>query len=77
MKRKRTTHSDLAAIIEAHVAALAKVPAGYLVSDASTLKCLADAARILCEQDERISELTIGLREHGGVEARKYLRHAG
>ena len=73
MKRPRTTHSDLAGILEAHVKNLAKVPAVYCVSDASTVRCLLDAARILCEQDARIDELTVALREHGGREARKYL----
>lgn len=72
-KRPRTTHSDLAAIIEAHADRLATVPAGYCVSDASTIRCLLDIARIVCEQDTRIGELTVALREHGGVAARKYL----
>ncbi len=73
MKRERTTHSDLAAIVEAHADRLSTVPAGYCVSDASTLCCLRDIARIVCEQDKRIGELTIALREHGGTAARKYL----
>ncbi len=63
MKTPRTTHSDLAAIVEAHAKNLAKVPAGYLVSDASTIKCLNDAARILREQDLRIGELTVAARK--------------
>ncbi|HUS55555.1 MAG TPA: hypothetical protein VMY41_16305 [Thermohalobaculum sp.] len=71
-KHPRTTHSDLAAILEAHTAALTKVPAGYCVSDAGTMRCLADAARILREQDLRIGELTVALREHGGAAARQY-----
>ncbi len=69
-----TTHNDLARIIEQHAKKLAAVPVGYCVSDASTIRCLFDAARILREQDERIGLLTQGLREHGGREARKYLR---
>lgn len=63
MKHPRSTHSDLAAIIEAHAKSLAKVPAAYMVSDASTIKCLNDAANILRAQDQRIGELTIGMRE--------------
>ena len=73
MPMKRTTHSDLARLIEDHADRLKKVPAGYLVSDASTLRLLRDTARILVEQDQRIDSLTIGLREHGGIAARKYL----
>ena len=76
MKQKRTTHSDLAELIELLAKKLGKIPQGYCVSDASTLRLLIDAARILREQDDRIDQLTIGLREHGGIAARKYLRHA-
>jgi len=76
MKQTRTTHSDLAKIIEAHVGNLTNVPLVYCVSDASTVKCLNDAARILREQDARIDELTVALREHGGMAARRYFRHA-
>jgi len=72
----RTTHSDLATLVEQLATKLAGVPQGYCVSDASTLRLLTDAARILREQDARIDELTVGLREHGGVAARKYFRHA-
>ena len=77
MKRQRTTHSDLAAIIEAHAVKLATVPAGYCVSDASTVRCLNDIARIVVEQDERIGVLTVALREIGGKAAAKYLQKQG
>ncbi len=73
MKRPRSTHSDLATLIEDHAERLRAIPAGYCVSDAATLACLRDIARIVCEQDTRIGELTIALREHGGRAARKYL----
>lgn len=59
----RTTHSDLADIVRAHAKALAKVPVGYCVGDASTLNSLEAAARALCEQDIRIGELTVALRQ--------------
>ena len=75
MKHQRTTHSDLAALLEDLAAKLAKIPQGYCVSDPSTLCLLTDGARILREQDQRIGELTIGLRKLGGVEAREYFRH--
>ncbi len=71
----RTTHSDLALLLEQFTAKLQAVPAGYCVSDTSTLKLITDAARVLVEQDNRINELTVALREHGGKEAWKYLRH--
>jgi hypothetical protein len=71
----RTTHSDLATLLELLAGKLAKIPQGYCVSDASSLRLLTDSARILREQDARIDELTIGLREHGGRAARKYLGH--
>jgi len=76
MKHPRTTHSDLAELIEMLAEKLAKVPQGYCVSDASSLRLLTDGARILREQDARIDELTAALREHGGLAARKYFRHA-
>jgi hypothetical protein len=76
MKHPRTTHSDLAVLLEDLAAKLAKIPAGYCVSDASTLLIVTDSARILREQDQRIAELTIALREHGSREARKHLKHA-
>jgi hypothetical protein len=66
----------LAALIEQLAEKLTAVPQGYCVSDASTLRLLTDGARILREQDARIDELTVGLREHGGEAARKYFRHA-
>ena len=75
--RPRSTHSDLATLLEMLATKLATtVPPGYCVSDASTVKLLNDAARILCEQDTRIGELTIALREHGGKAGRDSLRHA-
>lgn len=74
MKRKRTTHSDLADLLDILAAKLEPIPQGYLVSDPSTLRLLTDAARIIYEQDQRIGELTVALREHGGTAARKYLR---
>jgi hypothetical protein len=69
----RTTHSDLAVLLADLASKLAKIPPYYLVSDASSLLLVTDAARILVEQDKRIAELTIALREHGGRDARKYL----
>ena len=74
-KPGRTTHSDLATLLDIYRAKIAAVPAGYCVSDAASLRLLEDTARILREQDARIDELTVGLRELGGVEARKYFRH--
>jgi hypothetical protein len=73
VKRRRTTHSDLATLLEQLAGKLSAIPAGYCVSDASTMRLLTDAARIICEQDERIGELTTALREHGGKAARPYL----
>jgi hypothetical protein len=58
---KRTTHSDLADILRAHIAALKKVPAGYLVSDAATLHSLGSAADLLIVQDERSNKQTQAL----------------
>jgi len=69
----RTTHSDLSTLLLILAEKLSKVPPNYLVSDPSSLLLVTDAARILVEQDNRIAELTVGLREHGGREARKYL----
>jgi hypothetical protein len=54
MKRKRSTHSDLADLLDALALKLALVPPNYCVSDASSLKLLTDEARILYEQDLRI-----------------------
>lgn len=68
-RKQRTTHSDLADIILAHRERLKAIPAGYCVSDASTLKCLEDIARIVVEQDERIGAFTIALRATGNREA--------
>ena len=71
----RTTHSDLAVLLEQFAEKLTKVPPGYCVSDMATLLLLHDAARILREQDARIDELTVALRTHGGKAARQYFRH--
>lgn len=57
----RSTHSDLAAILRAHAGALAKVPAGYCVGDASTLHSLESAAAGLVELDARIGAMTEAL----------------
>jgi len=75
MKRPRSTHSELAAILDAIAGRLEKVPAGYCVSDGGTLRALHDAAAALCAQDARIAELTVALRTHGGAAARAYFRH--
>jgi hypothetical protein len=68
----RTTHSDLATLLQGLAAKLETVPVYYLVSDPSTLRLVTDAARILIEQDNQIAEMTAGLRELGRP-ARKYL----
>ncbi|SRR6266576_5071736 len=73
VKHPRTTHSDLATLLEDLAVKLAKVPSGFCVSDASTLLLLMDAARILREQDGKVAELTIALREHGGRAGRQAL----
>ena len=69
----RTTHSDLAQLLVDHVERLRRVPAGYLVSNEATLKTIADASRILVEQDRRIEEFTIAARESTDPSIRKFL----
>lgn len=59
---RRSTHSDLAAIIYAHINDLASIPAHFLVNDASTLSNLRGAAEALIAQDRKIEEQTIALR---------------
>jgi hypothetical protein len=51
-----------AALIALHVRLL-KVPSGYMCSDASSLKLISDAARILIEQDNRIGQMLVDMRE--------------
>jgi hypothetical protein len=66
-KRQRTTHSDLARELEIIVRKLSDghggIPLNRTAVDPSSLRCITDAARILVEQDERIAELTVALRE--------------
>ena len=68
--KRRSTHSDLATLLEILAGKLAAIPEGYLVSDASTRRLLTDAARILVEQDERIGKLTMSLADLDTREAR-------
>lgn len=72
-KHPRTTHSDLAELLELFAKKLKDIPAGYCVSDANSLRLLTDAANALRKQDARVDELTIALRELGPA-ARKHLR---
>jgi hypothetical protein len=80
MKRKRSTHSDLADLLDVLALKLALVPPSYCVSDASSLKLLTDAARILHEQDLRIDAQNVALRNiaEGTIDlaARRHAREA-
>jgi len=58
----RTTHSDLAGLLEILAEKLAAIPAGFLVGDASTRNLLTDTARILVEQDNKIDAMRVALR---------------
>lgn len=69
----RTTHSDLAKLLEDCAEKLKTVPEGYCVSDPSSLRVITDAARLLVEQDRRIELLTVGLREMNTQEARRLI----
>ena len=75
MKRPRSTHSELAGILDRLADKLEAVPAGYCVSDGSTRQALTDAAAALCEMDARIAEMTVCLRVHAGAAGRELLRH--
>lgn len=70
-----STHLALSKLLVELATRLEQVPTGYCVSDAGTLKALRDAAAALVAQDARIGELTQGLRELGGREARRYFQH--
>jgi protein subunit release factor A len=52
----------MAKLLTDHAARLQSVPAGYMVSDQSTIRLLNDAARALVEQDARLAEFTIAAR---------------
>lgn len=70
----RTTHSDLAQLLLELSKRLQRVvPTGYLVSDAPTIKLLEDSARILVEQDQRIEEFTVAVRESSDLSLRRLL----
>ena len=59
----RTTHSDLARLLNDLAAKLSQVPQIYCVSDPSTIRLLTDAAEILIKQDHRIDAFTVAARE--------------
>ncbi len=58
-----STHRDLSRALSAIADRLEKVPPGYLVSDGGTLDCIRSAASILVDQDRRLGELTVQVRE--------------
>lgn len=61
---ERTTYSDLARCLNDIADRLkTTVPPLYMVSDGGTLSCIRDAATALVEQDRKIGQLTIELRE--------------
>jgi hypothetical protein len=63
-------------LIRDHVGALGTIPGVTpRINDSSTLRLLLRAAEALLEQDDRIDELTVALREHGGRAGREALRH--
>ena len=72
-----STNSELAKLLEDHVAKIRESIPGerVLISDQTTLALILRAAEVLVEQDARIGELTVGLRELGGRAARKYFLH--
>jgi hypothetical protein len=73
----KSTHGDLARELHIIVDRLERTKVGELpaqcATDPSSLRCITDAARILIEQDERIAELTIALR-NARASARKASR---
>lgn len=61
--RKRTTHSDLANLLDDLAIRLEAIPAGFGVSDGSTLKLVRDAATVIYDQDVRIDGLNVAVRD--------------
>ena len=75
MKRKRTSHSDLANIVDKVAADLSKLPTTYIVGHPTNINALQTAAEVLYQQDLRIEQLELALQGTYGKKIAAVRRH--